>query len=263
MPKAGLLRVVLRRAGLGWLEKAIPVEDFQQECALFLLCWSPEAVDADPKTFFRAAARHFYGVAVNYGFRRPKHSPHYVRQNRLLEPGPWENAEEDSDERKVAIRNWRSQPVENSLEFQERLEFCKRVLLAGNGSGKLDWYLFQGYLSGLNLNELAFLTLGEVSAKEVKSRLKGIISRIRVAAGIDPNLPLPPMPKKGEVEFRQGWVVNVGNQPNPLKPRQMAGDPKALANLSLKEIMARFRVSKATASRLRRRGWFVPDYHKK
>jgi hypothetical protein len=52
----------------------------------------------------------------------------------------------------------------------------------------------------LNFNELAFLTFGEISAKEVKKRLKEIIRRIREAAGVDPNLPLPPMPKNGKVE---------------------------------------------------------------
>jgi hypothetical protein len=170
---------------------------------------------------------------VNYGLIRKVMSIDYNRYNR------------------TATSKW----------VWEKIEFCKKILLSGE-SGWTDWYLFQGYLSGLNLNELAFLTFGELKAEEVKDRLREIIRRIREAAGVDPNLPLPPMPKGGKVEFRQGRLVGAGTRPNPRKPRQVAGHPKALANLPLKEIMARFGVSKATASRIRRRGWYCPDFHK-
>lgn len=256
-PAAGLLWRALQRNRLAWLRWVIP-EDFWQECWLFLAGWSPEVVNADPREFSRAAARHFYGVAVAYGFRRPRGSLGYIREAERLEP--LEDAEEDSYEKKVAIQNWRSQK-EHSGWFQEKLELCRKVLLGSAGSGRTEWYAFQAYLSGCNLNEIAFLAGWKVS--ECKKRLIEIIRRIREAAGVDPNLPLPPMPKKGKVEFRQGWAVHAGSRPKAGKPRQLAGDPRALANLPLKEIMARFGVSKATASRIRRRGWFVPDYHKR
>ncbi len=157
-----------------------------------------QAVDADIRGFFRAANRHFYKVAINYGFRRPKFSPAFIKAevNFLA----FEDAEEDGAEKHAAISNWRSK-AENSLELQERLELCKRIILSGgNGKGKADWLLFQGYLSGLNLNEIVFLTLGKVGPKEVKKRLKGIICRIREAVGVNPGLPMPPMPKEGKVE---------------------------------------------------------------
>lgn len=220
-PKAGLLWKTLQKAKLAWLERVIP-EDFFQECALFLLDWIPEAVDADLKSFFRAANHHFYRVAVNYGFRLPRGGGYYVRQAEQLEP--FEDAEEDGYEKKVAIQNWRSQAPENFLEFQERMELCKKVL-SGDGSGRTDWYGFQAYLSGCNLNEISFLTGWEVS--QVKRHLAEIIRRIREAVDIDPNLPLPPMPKNGKVEFRQGWCVDAGNRPSSRKPRQMVADPRS------------------------------------
>jgi hypothetical protein len=240
------------------LEEIIP-EDFYQECALFLAGWTPEAVDADPKSFWRRAGHHFYQVAVNYGFRRPKRSSRYIRQAERLEPPGAEDTGYDPGGDSWLGYNPGPQ-IEDSLEFGERLELCKRILLSGNGTGKTDWYLFQGYLSGLNLNELAFLTLGEVDPKEVKKRLREIIRQVREAAGVNPNLPLPPFPKNGEVKFLQGGLVNAGSAPRPLKPRKFVGDPRALANLSLKEIMKEFGVSEATACRIRKRGWFCPDY---
>lgn len=253
-PKAGMLWRALQRAHLSWLKKIIP-EDFHQECALFLMGWTSEAVDADPKAFFRAASRHFYKVAVNYGFRRPKHAKHYVRQAERLEP--LEGAEEDGYEKRAALEkwgSWGSQDPEDSFsrEFRERLELCKRILLtSGDGTGRTDWQLFQGYLSGLNLNELAFLTLGEVDPKEVRKRLKGIIRRIREATGVDQNLPMPPMPKKGKVEFRQGF--GAGMRPNPARWRRILIPQE----LSSKKIEEQFKVSRATAFRAKKRGWLA------
>ena len=249
-PLSGLLWRAIRVGHLDWLERVIP-EDFYQECSLFLLSWTEEKMRADRRAFFRSITRHFYQVAVNYGFRKLKEGRWVLEAEGLV---PLPDEEEDSYQKKVAVRNWRS--AENSLEFQERLEFCKRVL----SRNKLDWYGFYLYLSGYNLNEITFLT--DWTPSLVKEHLIGIVRRIREAAGVDPNLPLPPMPKGGKVEFRQGRLVNAGNRPKPRKPRKVAGDPKALANLPLKEIMVRFGVSKATASRIRRRGWYCPDFHK-
>jgi len=255
-PKAGVLWRTLQRAHLSWLEEIIP-EDFYQECALFLAGWTPEAVNADPKSFWRAAGHHFYQVAVSYGFRRPKRSNRYVRQVERLEPPGAEDTGYDPGRDSWLGYN-PSPQIEDSLEFQERLELCKRVCLSGNGSGKTDWHLLQGYLSGLNLNELAFLTLGEVNPKEIKKRLKEIICRIREAAGIDPNLPMPPMPKNGKVKFRQGRLVGAGMRPTPGK-RRVSVSP----DLSMRQIMENYGVDRATAFRAKKRGWYCPDYHKK
>ena len=199
-PLSGLLWRALRQNHLEWLSEAIP-EDFQQEVHLFLLEWQKNGGAKGPlgpeevKNFFRLAGRHFYQVAVNYGFKKPRGGKWETSAERL---DPLEDAEEDSYEKRVAIQNWRSRAPEDSLEFQERLEFCKGIL-----GGKTDWYAFKAYLSGCNLDEIAFLTGWGTSS--VKKRLVEIIRQIREAAGVDPNLPLPPMPKNGKVEFRQSW----------------------------------------------------------
>ncbi len=75
LPGAGALMVGLKKAHLGFLEQIFP-EDFYQEAAAFLLAWNSKPVD---KEFFRAAGRHFYRFAVDYGYKRPRGSSRYER----------------------------------------------------------------------------------------------------------------------------------------------------------------------------------------
>lgn len=72
----GYLRRALRFNRLEWLEREVP-EDFQQECHLFLLEWfgsggadSPFPSKEEVRRFGSAAARHFYRVAVAYGYKK-------------------------------------------------------------------------------------------------------------------------------------------------------------------------------------------------
>lgn len=72
----GYLRRTLRFNRLEWLEREVP-EDFQQECHLFLLEWArsggaaaPFPSKEDVRRFGSAAARHFYRVAIAYGYKK-------------------------------------------------------------------------------------------------------------------------------------------------------------------------------------------------
>lgn len=257
-PAAGLLWTTLQRNRLSWLERLIP-KDFQQEVYLFLLDWPLEVSEKNRKEFSRAASRHFYRVAVKYGFYRPRGSSRYLRREERLD-SLFEDAEESGDEIEIATLTWRLKEG-SSFWFQEKLQFCRRVLLGDRSpKGRVDWCGFQLYLAGCNLNEIAFLTGWTPSL--VQEHLREIIIRIRKAAGVNPAAPMPPMPKRGKVKFRQGRDFGAGSKPARGRIRQFAGNLEDLSNLPLKEIMRRFGVSKATASRIRRRGWFVPDYHK-
>lgn len=180
--KAGLLRRTLQNAHFFWLQEVVP-EDFQQECELFLLDWSPEAVDADPKAFFRAASRHFYRMAVNYGFRRNRGASAYT-QDALLDP--LSEKTEDGYEKKVAVQSWISREGDFD-KLQDCLGFCKNLL------SETERRALRAYLSGYNLSEIAFLTGWKVN--QVRRHLGEIISRLRVAAGVKKDFSLPPMPR--------------------------------------------------------------------
>lgn len=78
--RRGLLRAALRNGHLWWLRERIP-EDYGQEEELFLL---ETAGLAFVRPFLRAAGRHFYQVAVNYGFKRPRGSSSYIRTERSV-----------------------------------------------------------------------------------------------------------------------------------------------------------------------------------
>jgi predicted DNA-binding transcriptional regulator AlpA len=241
----GLLWRVLWRNHLAWLEKAIP-EDFQQECHLFLLEWQKNGDSNNVplprekfQKFARTAARHFYRLAVSYGWRRPRASG-YKRTRNI----GWIEEFGQEDEIIWKDYDW----------IKKKIEFCRKVLLdSDNGFGKLDWYGFQAYLAGCNCNEIAFLTGWTPSL--VREHLRIAIRRIREAAGVNPNLPFPPMPKRGKVEFRQGRDVGAGSQPNPGKGRHLVSP-----GLSVEEIMERYGVSRTTAFRARKRGWLAEKY---
>lgn len=140
-PKEALLFRTLQRSHLSWLLYVIP-EDVKQESALFLLGWSPEKIDADIKTFFREANRHFYRVAVNYGFRRPKYSRDYSRQAINLEA-----YEEECLFSENHLENYL-----NQIEFEERIDFCREVL------SPEDYQILVWYLSGYSYREISHIS---------------------------------------------------------------------------------------------------------
>ena len=215
-PKSGLLRSVLRTAKLGWLAKAIP-EDFQQECALFLL--GRGANEEKYSEFARAAATHFYRVAVAYGWKRPKRSSYYKNPNIPLDP-PWVEEGEDAEKinRYLLTDPWPE--WEGDEESRSRIGFCKVVLaMTCNGTGARRWSALQAFLAEKNLSEIAFLT--GWSEEEAVRYLADSIAKIRQRAGISPDAPMPSLPRRGKVRMKAADVrkLGAGKNPNPNKPR--------------------------------------------
>ncbi len=77
----GVVMAALRRGRLGWLPHVLAREDFEQEMELCLL---EIARMGFTQLIYRAAYRHFYQVAVNYGYKRLRGSGSFVKHELLI-----------------------------------------------------------------------------------------------------------------------------------------------------------------------------------
>jgi 5-methylcytosine-specific restriction endonuclease McrA len=233
--------------------------DVEQEIALLQAEFPGEVVIGE---WTNLVQRRLYSLAVNLGFKKPKGEGRFVR--REIAMAFLLDEEEQSDDKReeravsrieiaLASRDW----TEGDLWAKQAYEFCREVL-GGDFVGsnqRNDWALFSAWLDGWSREELCF-AFG-LKKKQLKPRLQNLADRIRQAAKIDSDEPVP-MPKRIGVNANilLKTILQAGEKPVEGRPRFVVPQ-----EWSTNEIQKRFWVSYITAWRARTRGWLVPGHH--
>lgn len=290
--RGGLLKAALRhhtrrlRDGrvvqfppLWGLAEVIGKEEFAQEAYLFLCGWQGgrlieefgrklkevEAFDAREVTdFCRAARRHFREVAARWGYHRTKANGH--RYQRTEATRPMYSAPRPADVQET-LDFCPVDPDTARLEcVMEMRSFCRETIMRGvpterdgprtEDGARRDWAAFQMVLAGGTLAEAARVA-GWAMETYAGFRIRAIIAAIRQAAGVDTDIPLP--------DWRAGHCARPVTEEaetvvEPLGRTNGRATVAVDPSTPLKQIMKQFGVSKATASRIRERGWFYPNH---
>lgn len=254
-PLTGFLVYTIQQIKIGWMNRRMGIEDdFKQECNLFLLEWSqnhPETLSGEMSPEVKNEFRRCFWAKVSYfarvsGFKQVRGSRHFKKMFEMLTE---EIPVVGEDPRKVIFLNsW----IEEKLNISQ-----KAILSTGNGSSKLDWFGFRSYVFGNSACEISFLIGWKPG--EVGERLTDCVKRVRQQVGIDENAPMPPMPTmRGAARFGRN-KHQVGLNENPGK-RRIKID---ITGLSVSELQKQFGIPRSTAYRIKARGWYTRDYHKK
>ena len=127
-PLIGLLLSSLKKNYTLYLRQIIP-EDFCQECRLFLLEKGASPDKLNVIEFRRAASRHFYRVAINYGLGRR----FGFRSRQEVSVSQWQREGEEYDESRNEIFSIDPRPEqERQLWRSETLQYCRKILSSGN-----------------------------------------------------------------------------------------------------------------------------------
>lgn len=270
---AGLLLTVLRRNRLDWLQRKIP-PDFYQETAWYLLRGEhdPDESPEEKREFSRAAARHFYKVARDYGFLRPGSDLPYLRAAIGFQDKRFED--ESADEAEARISWQRPMAISQSSDFgdpflrvaseEAKKEFLSRRLDLTKASVRARIRRYLAEESGCWKEEggtttYTWCALCHKPLRLVEATLDHIIPRARGGEDTLENLQLAHNlcnKLKGSLspeEYR-------GEDPRFRRTRLKGIKLDWLAEVPLEDIMTVLGVSKATASRIRRRGWFVSEH---
>lgn len=212
-------------------------EDFYQEAAIFLL----EANDLDDHEFMKAAARHFYKMAKDYGYRRPQGARAYetnIDQTDLQFHG---------DDREDVLERASGQHATNNIDTAY---IAKAHEMVAEALSPEELELLDAYLCGYPTGEIA--NIYKQDAASLPQQIETIMKKVRVYWGVETNMPLPGVdaPKQSD------------ETPPDQNTRKHVPLPyKEINNIPLPLLMQLLGVSRATAHRIRRRKYFSPGYH--
>lgn len=231
-------------------------EDSRQE--IDLLVWShPEEMTLGE--WSNLVYNHLYKVAKKYGIKRGRGDRVFFKKEIPVAFLPQDGRDDRLQELRIQVLLGVEEWPEVEMWLVEAFEFCRNIFAGEDGhintdAERADWALFLAWLQGWSYPEIRF-AFGING--NLKVELMRLAQKIRVAAGVDPDLPilLPPRGPKG-LQKRLEDSMEAGDSPVPTRPRYILPP-----NLSAKDIQKAFWVSRTTAWRARKRGWLVPGFH--
>jgi len=193
----------------------------------------------------KAFARHIYHVTKKYG-----RSQGQYRKEFLLEQG--EDYDESYD---TALTDDFWEKYQESAWFEQHHEKCRTFILNGDENADQEWKIFELYLLGKNTLEISW----EINIPEpnVYQLLETAINKVREKIDLDDSsvYKISRTHRRRDISPRTEEKVTVEMDPN---------------NVSLKDIMLKYNISKATASRMWRRAkenngitWYIPNFRPK
>lgn len=258
---SGLLSVALRTSKLDFLGELFP-EDFEQERANFLLV-APETQPGDNRKFFHAASSYFVGVAKDYGYRnRHLHgNSDYSRR----EVGAIDGEDETQEEVLDRISQGSSSTPEQELLRRERVAQAMKVpanLSTGRGRQRARMQLA---LRDEAWEEdgimMVHCGLCGQAMKLTDATIDHIIPRTQNGSDELDNLQLA----HEECNYRksdrvspiadalESAIMHHGTKIEVVRRMAAMMNQEELASSSPEEVMERFKVSRATAWRIRQR----------
>jgi 5-methylcytosine-specific restriction endonuclease McrA len=231
-------------------------EDVEQEIAL-LIFEHPEEMSATE--WSNLAQRRLYRLAKSYSIKRGRGDRGFFKKEIPLVYIFEEEKDENLRERRIEVLLGIERLPLKEIWLADAYAFCREVISGGgsrfeNDQKRLDWALFNAWLTGWSQEEISF-AFGIEEALE--ARLVELATRIREAAGIDTEQPLPLPHKLGkDPRVILEEILGSGESPIPTRPRFVIP-----SELSVAEIQKRFWVSRQTAWRAKKRGWLVPGQH--
>lgn len=262
-PLTGFLVYVINKTRVNWMAKSDRFkEDFQQECNLFLLEWSEnhpvEMTSKEKNEFCRCFLKRVSSLARSGGFKQVRSG----QEGRKFKEVFFEIPINEENDEEVPMEQLQFDPREAiaiNYWVEEKLNTCQKAILATNGLKKIDWFSFRAYVLGKSAREISKLTGWKPG--EVEKHLADCVKRVRKQVGIDENVSMPPMPTmRGTARFGR-TKYQIGQNENPGKNHgRIKIDTTSWTVLELQE---QFGISKSTAFRVKARGWYTRNYHKK
>lgn len=234
---------------LDFLEREFS-EDFVQEVQSLFTQFHG---DEDVQEFSRVAARHFYRMAREYGYRRQRGDTRYVSYEK-----PGFVSPEQDDDLQVGIADSPDMVVPSAMEDTavERITMEKIAEVMEQTLSPKETQLLAFFAHGYSLGDCCLLLGAE--RPTVEEEFYTAVRKIRDVLHCDPNIPLPSFNRKSQLKADQRHGAGVQPSAAPRVPVLM--DAVTLQGMKLERLQELFGVSRATAWRIKKRGWYAPDY---